>query len=226
MSAKTLAATIADADAKGEAVGNGSGDGIGVGVSINLVDITNKATTGTATIAATGIDVEALMNDKNDGLVRRWDATASQWVLVDRGSTLPYSPSSGDFFQLTKAAPMSTLVDGASQDVGSGTLKVKSTTGFASAGTFTAVGVTGTCKYTSTDSTHFQGITGCTGTPEDKAVVTSTSGATVNGAGQAITAATPGTLNVDSTASFASTGSFTGTGLNGTCKYTGKTATR
>ena len=93
VSAKTLAETIATADAKGETVGSGSDDGVGVGVSINVVDITNKATTGSATITGTGLDVEALMNDKNNGLVRSWDDTAKAWVLVDRGSTLPYSPS-------------------------------------------------------------------------------------------------------------------------------------
>src|SRR5262249_29257623 len=153
VSAKTLAATIAHADAKGETVGTGSDDGIGVGVSINVADITNKATTGTATITGTGLDVEALMNDKNDGLGRRWDDTNKQWVLVDRGSTLPYSPSNGDFFQLTKDAPMQTLVDGGGQDLTGGTLKVKSTSGFAPSGTLTVVvdGNTGNCSYTVTD---------------------------------------------------------------------------
>ena len=171
VSAKTLAATIADASAKGETVGTGSDDGIGVGVSINVVDITNKATTGTATITGTGLDLEALMADKNDGLIRRWDATAKQWVLVDRGDTLPYSPSDKDFFQLTKAAAMQTLVDDASPaDLSGGSLKVKSTAGFAAAGTFTVVGNTGPCSYTISDSTHFS-ITGCTGTPTDKAIV-------------------------------------------------------
>src|SRR5207253_10525463 len=32
-------------------------------------------------------------------------------------------------------------------------------------------GVSGVCTYTSTDGTHFYGITGCDGTPDDQAVV-------------------------------------------------------
>ena len=166
VSAKTLAATIATADAKGETVGTGTDDGVGVGVSINVVDITNKATTGSSTITGTGLDVEAMMNDKNNGLIRRWDDTAKEWVLVDRGSTLPYSPSTGDFFQLTKDAPMQTIVDGADQDVASThELKVKSLAGFASSGSFTVVGLTGTCDYTALDTANkkFTGISGCTG---------------------------------------------------------------
>ena len=226
VSVKTLAATIADATAKGETVGTGSSDGIGVGVSINLADITNKATTGIATIGATGLDVEALMNDKNNGRVRRWDDTAKEWVLVDAGTTLPYEPATNDYFQLTAGAPSSTLVDGASQNVGtSHELTVKSTLTFRPAGTFTAVGLTGTCTYTSKTDTKFSGISGCTGTPEDKAIVTETTGTTVNGGGQAIDGTTPMTLNVASTANFASSGSFTVTGANGTCSYTGKTST-
>ncbi|HET7128249.1 MAG TPA: hypothetical protein VFJ93_04150, partial [Gaiellaceae bacterium] len=224
VSLKTLAETIATADAKGETVGTGSDDGIGVGVSINVVDITNKATTGSSTITATGLDVEALMNDKNNGLVRRWDDTAKAWVLVDRGSTLPYSPSNGDFFQLTKDGPMQTLVDGADQDVATThELKVKSLTGFATTGSFTVVGLTGTCNYTGLDTTNkkFTGISGCTGTkPEDKAIVTSASGSIVNG-DQTIDA-THTNLNVASGASFGTgAGDFTGSGLKGTCHYTG-----
>ncbi|HEV8463176.1 MAG TPA: hypothetical protein VGQ38_20990, partial [Gaiellaceae bacterium] len=224
-SAKTTAATTADATAKGETVGTGSSDGIGVGVSINLADITNKATTGTATINATGLDVEALMADKNNGRVRRWDNTSKEWVLVEQGTTLPYDPSNGDYFQLTKGAPASSLVDGASQDVGtSHQLKVKSTLTFPTAGTFTVVGLTGECTYTGTSGGNtFTGISGCTGTPEDKAIVTSTTGTTVNGANQTIDASNT-TLNVASTANFATSGSFTVTGANGTCSYTGKTA--
>src|SRR5581483_7007407 len=68
-SAKTLAETIAEAVAKGQTVGTGSSDGIGVGVSINFADITNQATTGSAHVTATGLDVEALMNDKTSGLI-------------------------------------------------------------------------------------------------------------------------------------------------------------
>ena len=225
--AKTLAATIADALAKGETVGTGSSDGIGVGVSINLINITNKATTGTSTITATGLDIEAGMNDKNDGRVRFWDNTAKEWTLIDRGTVLPVSPSNGDYFQLTEGAPAATTVDTANQDVAASPheLKVKSTTGFASAGTFTGAGIEGTCTYTGTTGGNtFTGITGCTGKPDDKAQITSTTGTTVHGDDQVIDA-THTTLNVISTASFDTTGAFTGEGIDGTCSYTGKTVT-
>ena len=225
--AKTLAATIADALAKGETVGTGSSDGIGVGVSINLINITNKATTGIATITATGLDIEAGMNDKNDGRVRFYDSTAKEWTLINRGTVLPVSPSNGDYFQLTEGAPAATAVDGASQDVGASPheLKVKSTTGFASAGTFTAAGIDGTCTYTGTSGGNkFTGISGCTGTPDDKAQVTSTTGTTVHGDDQVIDGSHT-TLNVISTANFDTTGAFTGEGIDGTCSYTNKTTT-
>ena len=224
-SLKTQAATIADAIAKGETVGTGSSDGIGVGVAINLVDITNKATTGSATITGTGLDVEATMADKNNGLVRRWDATAKAWVLIDRGATLPVAPSSGDYYQLTQASAGTTMVDGGSQDVTSPTeLKVKSTASFAPTGTFTADGITGTCTYTGKTATKFTGLSGCTGTPADKATVVSTTGTTVHTADQALDAGHT-TLTVTSTANFAPTGSFTIDGIDGVCAYTGKTAT-
>ena len=99
---------------------------------------------------------------------------------------------------------------------------MKSTAGFASAGSFTVVGGTGTCNYTSTDSTHFLGITGCKDKPEDKAIVTSTTGSTVN-LDQTIDASHT-TLNVADGTPFGTTGSFTGTGLSGTCQYTGRSS--
>ncbi len=83
VSAKTLAATIADASAKGETVGTGTDDGIGVGVSINVADITNEAA----------------------------------------------------------VAQASTSVDGGSQSLVGGTLKVASTDGFASSGTLKIDGI-------------------------------------------------------------------------------------
>jgi hypothetical protein len=95
VSVKTTAATRAEAEGKGQAVGNGSSDGVGVGVSINLVDITNTATVGAATITGTGLAVEALMADKNDGRIRAWNDTDKTWVLIDRGTSLPLSPDDG-----------------------------------------------------------------------------------------------------------------------------------
>ena len=70
-------------------------------------------------------------------------------------------------------AAAATTVNGALQSLAGGSLVVAGTTGFASAGTFQVAGITGTCSYTSTDATHFLGITGCTGTPNDTATVTS-----------------------------------------------------
>ena len=54
------------------------------------------------------------------------------------------------------------------------TLIVKTTTPFLSAGQFTIPGVTGTCTYTGTSNRNqFTGISGCTGTPADGALVSS-----------------------------------------------------
>src|SRR5581483_10514869 len=72
----------------------------------------------------------------------------------------------------TQAA--STNVDGAGQTL-PGTLKVKSTAGFATAGTINVTGVGSPCTYTSIDETHFKGVAGCSGTPLDTAIVTGTS---------------------------------------------------
>ena len=65
-----------------------------------------------------------------------------------------------------------TTVNGALQSLAGGTLVVADTTGFAATGTFQVAGITGACSYSSKDGTHFLGITGCTGTPNDTATVT------------------------------------------------------
>ena len=126
------------------------------------------------------------MADKNDGRIRAWDDTAKEWKLVDRGVALPLSPENGDYFQLTDPRRPDRGRRRWSQDVTSPTeLKVKSTTGFRPAGTFTVAGVTGTCTYTAiSGTTKFTGLSGCTGTPDDGGVVISTTGTTVNGGGQ------------------------------------------
>src|SRR5439155_8575018 len=225
VSVKTTAATIADAAGKGQTVGTGSSDGIGVGVAINLADITNPAPVGSATINATGLDVEATMADKNNGRIRAWDDTAKEWKLVERGVSLPLSPDNGDYFQLTEGAAPTAVVDGKDQDVGAAPheLKVKSTAGFRPAGTFTVAGVTGTCTYTGISSTtKFTGLTGCTGKPDDGAVVISTTGTTVSGPNQTIDGSHL-TLTVADATNFPTAGAFTGKGLSGTCSYTSKT---
>ncbi len=128
------------------------------------------------------------------------------------------------------APAITTTVNGASQDLSTGTLTVLSTAGFNPfGGTFTVNGTAGTCTYTSASGTAFSGITGCTGKPADKATVTMVTTVdlpvlttTVNGASQTLGA----TLTVKSTTGFASTGgTFTVTGATGTCTYTGTTAT-
>ena len=74
-----------------------------------------------------------------------------------------------------------------SQDLSGGNLIVASVAGFDnSAGFFTVVGGTGTCAYTGRDivTNKLTGITGCTGTPADGAVVTSA--VTENGSGKGV----------------------------------------
>ena len=63
-----------------------------------------------------------------------------------------------------------TTVNGADQMIDGShlTLTVADATNFPSAGAFTGKGLNGTCSYTSkTGTTQFNGITGCTGTPDD-----------------------------------------------------------
>ncbi|HEX8971092.1 hypothetical protein, partial [Oryzihumus sp.] len=99
---KTSAHTTVDGVAAGDTKVSTS-VGIGAGITINLVDITNRATTGGASVSANGIDVEAGM-----GSVQSYDPV---WLckssggcgLVDFGTELPSSPSSGDYFNLTQA---------------------------------------------------------------------------------------------------------------------------
>ncbi|HTZ05978.1 MAG TPA: carbohydrate-binding protein, partial [Gaiellaceae bacterium] len=217
---KTSANTDVSAKGVGKETEAGSA-GIGAGVAVNSVSITNDASTGNSTISSNGLDVEAVMTVNGDDRIQRFDGT--EWQTIDQGDSFPEAPSDGDYFQLTKAAAATTTVDGASQDLSGGTLTVKNTADFASAGTFTVDGGTGTCTYTGKTATSFTGITGCTGTPDDKALVTDTTGTIVNGAGQSLGA---GTLTVNDTSAFASSGSFTVAGGDGTCAYTTKTATQ
>ena len=102
VSLSTQANTDAIATAKGDTAVEGS-VGVGVGVAINSVDLTNAATTGTATIDAVGLTVSATMRqaDGADQIVRRWDDTHKEWVEVASGDKLPTSPSDGDYFRLT-----------------------------------------------------------------------------------------------------------------------------
>jgi hypothetical protein len=119
-SANTDAAALTDGTATGE-----SATGVGVAVSLNVVLITNRATTGTATVNAQGLLVQALMTETDHDQIWRWngtewepipqveelpqpkvlryDGTAETWNPVDvpSGATFPDSPTEGDAFQLT-----------------------------------------------------------------------------------------------------------------------------
>ncbi|MHB1244386.1 MAG: beta strand repeat-containing protein, partial [Gaiellaceae bacterium] len=68
---------------------------------------------------------------------------------------------------------LATTVNGGGQSLAGGTLTVASVAGFADDGTFDVVGGTGTCVYTgrNTGANQFTGLSGCTGTPADGAVV-------------------------------------------------------
>ena len=82
-----------------------------MGVAVNKVDVTNLATTGNATIVSNGRDVEAGLTANGNDRIQRFDGT--DWKTIDQGETFPEQPSDGDFFQLTKGAPATAVVDGA-----------------------------------------------------------------------------------------------------------------
>ncbi len=64
-------------------------------------------------------------------------------------------------------------VNGAGQNVASGTLHVLDTSQFnTGGGKFTGPGITGVCKYTAAGGGTISGITGCTGTPANGATIT------------------------------------------------------
>ncbi len=235
---KTSANTDASATGSGKETAAGS-VGIGAGVSVNSVDLVNTATTNTATISSNGLDLEAGMTTNGKDQIQFFNGT--DWETIDSGTALPDQPTDGEYFQLTKAIPPTTTVMGGSQTIDSThtTLTVASTLGFFSlGGTFTIAGISGTCSYSAaTPGVEdlpgvITGITGCTGTPVDKATVTVNTATTVSappatttvsGASQNLAA---GTLNVKSALAFpVSNGAFTVAGIAGTCQYTGSTAT-
>ena len=205
----------ADASAKGSGKADSAGTvGIGVGVAVNKFDITNLATTGNSIVVSKGLDVEAGVLVNGQDRIQRFDGKS--WSTIDQGATFPEAPKDGDFFQLTTAQPATTTVDGASQSLSGGTLKVKSTAAFGTTGTLKFDGIDGTCSYSVTDSTDFSvSGTACTGTPDDKSTVTMTTATTVNGGSQDLSL---GSLTVTSTADFDPAGGFMiGTS---TCTYT------
>ena len=236
LSLKTSANTDASAVGNGKATGAGT-VGIGAGVAVNKVTLVNQATPNNATITSKGIDVEAAMTVNGKDQIQVFDG--KDWKTIESGSTFPEDPENNDYFQLTKAVAPTTTVSGASQKLEDGSLTVASTLGFFPlGGTFTVEGVSGTCSYEAAtpgvpDAPGvITGITGCKGTPEDKAAVTVTTSTTVNAAPATTTVSgasqnlAAGTLNVASTLAFPSTsGTFTVAGIAGICEYTGTTPT-
>ena len=229
---KAMANTDASAAGDGSATEAGT-VGIGVGVAVNKADITNIATTGNSTIVSNGIDLEATMRVNGTDHLQRFDGT--DWTTVDSGPTFPESPSDGDFFQITNAVPATTTVDGGQQlDTSNTTLTVKSTADFGPSGSFTISGVDGTCTYTSKDSTHLNGVAGCTVSSADKdkidkVTVTETTTTKVSSPNTTVTGAQTlgsGNLTVGSTTGFFNgVGTFTVTGVTGKCSYSGTTGT-
>ena len=121
-----------------------------------------------------------------------------------------------------------TTVSGALQSLAGGTLVVAATTGFASAGTFQVAGITGVCSYTSTDATHFFGITGCTGTPNDTATVTAgsstfTAHATSGAGGSSVGVAGSIAVNVVTSNTTSNAGTTSPVTVNGDVSLTSRT---
>ena len=121
-----------------------------------------------------------------------------------------------------------TTVNGALQSLAGGTLVVASTTGFASSGTFQVAGITGVCAYTSTDGTHFFGITGCTGTPNDTATVTAgsstfTAHATSGAGGSSVGVAGSIAVNVVTSNTTSNAGTTNPVTVNGDVSLTART---
>src|SRR5260370_34467119 len=141
----------------------------------SVVDGTTFAITGCTGTPKDGAAVARVTNLPG---VYKWNDSTSNWDFqiagIPSGTTLPVSPATGDYFQMSKAAPATTAVDGGPQNLGLGTLTVKSTTGFnAGGGTFKVDGLSGTCTYAATTATTFTGVTACTGMADNKATVTS-----------------------------------------------------
>jgi hypothetical protein len=72
---KTSANTDASAKGKGDTATDAS-VGIGAGVAVNSVDITNRASTGSATINSVGLDVQATMRDVSGNMQHLIEANA------------------------------------------------------------------------------------------------------------------------------------------------------
>ena len=95
---KSSANTDSAAEAKGDTATESS-VGVGAGIVVNLVTITNQASTGASSVHGTGLDVEAGMNGNDADPIKHW--TGSAWETVDEGEWFPVTPKNGDYFRLT-----------------------------------------------------------------------------------------------------------------------------
>ncbi|MFL5862259.1 MAG: hypothetical protein ACJ780_16000, partial [Solirubrobacteraceae bacterium] len=80
--------------------------GIGAAVTINVINLTNTATTGAATLESSGLDIEAGMGEIAPAYDPVWRYVTTvgiepAWDLIDSGPQLPTAPSENEFFNLT-----------------------------------------------------------------------------------------------------------------------------
>ncbi|MEA2197047.1 MAG: mucin9, partial [Solirubrobacteraceae bacterium] len=106
---KVSLSTTANTDAIGSARGDTDSKtavGVGAGVAINLLSITNQASTGGTAVTGNGVEASAGMELGANDPIWRFNATATEpgWELVDSGTALPSSASGGDYFNLTAPA--------------------------------------------------------------------------------------------------------------------------
>ncbi len=138
--------------------------------------------------SASGNDITFNAVYKDNGISLLGITTTIPVLGVDGLVDIDSATFNGNSISLTAfAGTLSTTVNGGGQALSGGNLIVASVAGFDnSSGTFGVVGGTGTCAYTGRDTTlnKLTGITGCTGTPADGAVVTSA--ITENGSGTGV----------------------------------------
>ncbi|HEY1421092.1 MAG TPA: hypothetical protein VGG90_10330 [Candidatus Dormibacteraeota bacterium] len=103
----------------------------------------------------------------------RTDYTGEVGMTFDTGSQALSVGALGRYF----VRPVTSVL-GAGQSPAGGQLLAASTIGFAQQGALQVDGVQGTCAYLATTPDSFTGITGCTGSPADKAAVTEVAGQT------------------------------------------------
>ena len=186
----SVAATFVLAIAKSQLSGTSAISAAGQNVTIGSNVKTNVSTNADSSASGLGAGIAvAVFVTQSEAFIDSNAATpvsaANLAINADTDNAAPTSGKSspkgsdGNASNSTNAnTPLqsaSTNVDGGGQSLAGGSLTVKSTAGFAASGTFTVAGIGGTCTYKSIDGTHFTGITGCTGTPDDNANVSGSS---------------------------------------------------